>query len=107
MSVAVQWATGPSTIFSDCQGCVDFAQLPWHEMCSGKRMYSGMAQHLKDHWPNVQVEKVKAHLDVSDVTDDRDRYLRQGNDWADKTATEAVLLHPMPSAAELKGLDRE
>eukprot|EP00959_Pyramimonas_sp_CCMP1952_P058712 1225918-Pyramimonas_sp.AAC.1 len=31
----------------------------------------------------------------------------KGNDWADKTAKEAVFLHPMPSAAELEGLDRE
>eukprot|EP00959_Pyramimonas_sp_CCMP1952_P230866 4825988-Pyramimonas_sp.AAC.1 len=76
-------------------------------MASAKRMCSGVAQHLRDHWSNVQLEKVKAHQDVQAATDDSDRFVRQGNEWADSTAKEAALLHPLPSESVLEGLDRD
>ena len=69
-------------------------------------MFSGIAQFVREHWHNIQVSKVKAHLAVDEAPDEWDRYLRQGNEWADFSAKAAVSLHPSPLPEELEGLDK-
>eukprot|EP00959_Pyramimonas_sp_CCMP1952_P157979 3303385-Pyramimonas_sp.AAC.1 len=69
-------------------------------------MFSGIAQFVREHWPKITVVKVKAHLDIEAADDPWDRYLRQGNAWADEAAKAALSLHPRPSPLESEGLDR-
>ena len=76
------------------------------ELCSAKRMFSGIAQFVREHWHNIQVSKVKAHLAVDEAPDECDRCLRQGNESAHISSKAAASLQPSPLPEELEGLDK-
>ncbi len=87
----------------DCLNVVRDSNLPFRTAVSAKRVHAGIMRsaRLDDNWNrHITVRKVKAHANPEQAANERDRQDAIGNDWADKNAKAALLLHPRPSPVD-------
>ncbi len=108
---AVQFIGGPTRIYGDCSNVLNQANGGFMKAMAPNRKYSGVVRDtLKypERLRNVQALcKVKAHVDISKITDETERRHASGNSAADEAAKAARGRHPRPAPAEEKQLEHD
>ncbi len=92
---------GGSTVYGDSLGVLQHAAKQGPERLDGRRKYSGVLLSMNRHPEGLRrieaAVKVKAHQNLSAISDPHQLWMAKGNDHADRAAKLARERHPQPS----------